>query len=48
MAISRLRSGPMTERSAIPGPEEQPTSPVPVPGAERDERDWEEGRRVAV
>lgn len=38
----------MTEQAASPVPDEQPASPVPVPSGERDERDWEERRRVAV
>lgn len=38
----------MTEQAASPVPDEQPASPVPIPSGERDERDWEERRRVAV
>lgn len=38
----------MTEEPVSPLPEQEPVSPVPAPEGERDERDWEERRRVAL
>jgi hypothetical protein len=44
---NRLRSTRMMEEPERPIPEE-PESPVPVPEGDREERDWEERRKVAL
>jgi hypothetical protein len=38
----------MTEEPISPVPEQEQASPIPTPEGDRDERDWEERRRVAV
>jgi len=38
----------MTEDPVSPVPEQEPVNPIPTPDGDRDERDWEERRKVAL